>query len=474
MNHLDMEKMPDQNTGIPIAGDSADVLVIYPPLHRLYGERKQWMPLSILYLASYLNAHGISARAYNADCSLIEPECVMNYTDRFLFAKNYINNLNSDNEIWREVREAIRQVQPKIIGISVLTEALGSAKKLIEMIRTLLHDVVIIAGGPHAEIDPEFLLRELHVDYVIKGDGEKSLYDLANALLNGQNPETVMGRCISGRTVHSVRVDVDKLPIPKLEYHYRYDLYRKVGRKLNISTSRGGCVYMCRFCYCSKYKYALRFRPPESVVDEIAYYLEHYQTRKLFFVDDTFTLNRKYVEDICCLMIRRELPVSWTCTTRAKQVDMELLQLMKRAGCKSIHIGAESGSPRILELIDKKIVVDDVVNVAELIRASGIECRLFLMAGLPTETPYDLRCTTELIRRIRPDETIMSMYVPIPGTPLYDFICSRYYPLDEIDWTTFSRDQLPYHAYIDDTDGTYDSALHDLYQLMEELNTQRE
>lgn len=469
-----MGRIPNQDAGTAVSGDCADVLVTYPPLHRLYGERKQWMPLSILYLTAYLNAQGVSAKAYNADCSLIEPECVMNYTDRFLSAKNYISNLNSDNEIWHEMREVLQQVRPKIIGISVLTEALGSVKKMIELARELLRDVVIVAGGPHAEIDPEFLLQELHVDYVIKGDGEKSLYDLTNALLNGQNPETVLGGCISGRIIRSARVDVDKLPIPKLEYHYRYDLYRKVGRKLNLCTSRGGCVYMCRFCYCSKYKYSLRFRPPESVIDEIAYYVEHYQTRKIFFVDDTFTLNRKYVEEICDLMIRRELSVSWTCTTRAKQVDIELLRLMKQAGCKSIHIGAESGSPRILELIDKKIVVEDLVNVAKLIRESGIECRFFLMAGLPTETPYDLRCTTELIRQIRPDETIMSMYVPIPGTSLYDFICNRYYPLNQIDWTTFSRDQLPYHAYIDDTDGTYDSALHDLYQLIEDLNSRRE
>lgn len=454
-------------------GDIADVLFIYPPLHRLYGERKQWMPLSILYLTAYLNEHGISSRAYNADCSLTEPECVMSYADRFQLAKNYIRNLNSDNEIWHEIENVIKNVRPKIVGISVFTEALGSAKKLIDIIRFIFPDVVIVVGGPHAEIDPEYLLHNLHVDYVIKGDGEKSFYDLAYALINNKDPHVILGDNISNRVICAVRIDVEKLPIPKIEYHYNYNRYRKVGSKLNLSTSRGGCIYSCKFCYCSKYKYALRFRSPKSVVDEIAYYVNNYQTKKIFFVDDTFTLNQEYVKDICRLMIGKKIMVSWTCTTRAKQIDPELLCLMKRAGCKSIHIGVESGSPRILELIDKKINVDDVINAVKMIKDSRIECRLFFMAGLPTETPYDLRCTMDLISQVNPDETIMSMYVPIPGTPLYDLICNQFYPLDQIDWTTFSRDQLPYHSYVDDTDGTYDQVLHDLYQLVEDLNIYR-
>lgn len=454
-----------------IRSERSDILLIYPPLHRLYGERKQWMPLSILYLSSYLNEHGISAKAYNADCSLEEPECVMSYTDRFQSAKNFLENLNSKNMIWDEIEKVLEDVAPKIIGISVFTEALGPTKKLIDIIHKKYSSVRIIAGGPHAEIDPQYLLEDLHVDYVIKGDGEKSLYDLSRALLFGLDPNHLLGNNISNNIITSVRVDVNELPIPKLEYHYDYEQYRKVGRKLNVSTSRGGCVYACKFCYCSKFKYSLQFRAPERVIDEIAYYIEHYNTKKIFFVDDTFTINRKYIVDICNLIIKRKLDFSWTCTTRAKQVDVDLLTLMKLAGCKSIHLGVESGSSRILELIDKKINIDDVVNSSMLIKNAGIESRLFFMAGLPTETPDDLRLTIDLIKRVRPNETIMSMYVPIPGTPLFDLICNEYYPFDKVDWTTFSRDKVPYHYYINDIDGTYDQILDELYQLVEAMNS---
>ncbi len=451
--------------------EQSDVLLIYPPLHRLYGERKQWMPLSILYLSSYLNEHGISAKAYNADCSLEEPECVMSYTDRFQAGKNFLENLNSKNAIWDEIEKVLENIDPKIVGISVFTEALGSTKKLINVIRKKNPFVRIIAGGPHAEIDPQYLLKNFHVDYVIKGDGEKTLYDLSKMLLCGLDPSLLMGNNISNNIITSVRIDVNELPIPKLEYHYNYEQYRKVGRKLNVSTSRGGCVYACKFCYCSKFKYSLQFRTPERVIDEIAYYIKYYNTKKIFFVDDTFTINRQYIVDICNLIIKRKLIFSWTCTTRAKQVDVDLLTLMKLAGCKSIHIGVESGSPRMLELIDKKININDVINSSMLIKNAGIESRLFFMAGLPTETPNDLRLTIDLIKRVRPDETIMSMYVPIPGTPLFDLICNEYYPFEKVDWTTFSRDKVPYHYYINDIDGTYDQTLNELYKLVEEMNS---
>lgn len=461
--------MNDINNKI-IWSEQSDVLLIYPPLHRLYGERKQWMPLSILYLSSYLNEHGISAKAYNADCSLEEPECVMSYTDRFQAAKNFLNNLNSKNMIWDEIEKVLEDVAPKIVGISVFTEALGSTKKIIDMIHKKYPSVRIIAGGPHAEIHPQYLLDDLHVDYVIKGDGEKSLYDLSKALLCGLDPNFLLGNNISNNIITSVRIDVNELPIPKLEYHYDYEQYRKVGRKLNVSTSRGGCVYACKFCYCSKFKYNLQFRTPERVIDEIAYYINHYNTKKIFFVDDTFTINRQYIVEICNLIINRKLVFSWTCTTRAKQVDVDLLTLMKLAGCKSIHLGVESGSSRILELIDKKINIADVVNSSMLIKNAGIESRLFFMTGLPTETPNDLRLTIDLIKQVRPNETIMSIYVPIPGTPLFDLICNEYYPFDKVDWTTFSRDKVPYHYYVNDIDGTYDQILDELYQLVEKMN----
>lgn len=106
-----------------------------------------------------------------------------------------------------------------------------------------------------------------------------------------------------------------------------------------------------------------------------------------------------------------------------------------------------------------------------MIKDAGIECRLFFMAGLPTEKTSDLQMTIDLIKLVQPDETIMSMYVPIPGTPLYDMICQYYYPFDKVDWTTFSRDKTPYHSYIDDPDNTYDIILDELYQLVERMNS---
>ena len=444
--------------------EHSDVLLLYPPLHRLYGERKQWMPLSILCLASYLAQRGISAKAYNGDCDLEEPEMILSYKERFKAGKNFLSNLSGENSVWGEVRKVLEEVSPKVVGISVMTEAMGSVRRMIRLIHELLPTAVIIAGGPHAEIDAEFLLS-LGFDYVIKGDGEETLKQLCEALISGQRPkETIM---------EAVRVPMCELPVPELETHYKFEDYRKVGKKLNITTSRGGCPYACSFCYCSKFKYSLRFQTPKRVAEELEHHVRHYGTKKIFFVDDTFTLDKEYVSKICRQIVKRDIQVSWTCTTRAGQVTDSLLQDMKLAGCKSIHLGIESGSERILKLLNKRIDFDMVEDSVKLIRNNGIDCRMFFMAGLPTESAADLKASIECIQRFRPDETVLDMYVPVPGTPLYEYIRNMGVPLEHTDWCTFSRDKVPYRSYVDDADGCYDEALYDLFNLVERMNNGR-
>lgn len=444
--------------------EKADVLFLYPPLHRLYGERKQWMPLSILCLSTYLTESGIPSKAYNADCDLREPERILSYTERFEAGKCFLQNLHGDNYIWQEVNEVLQKVSPCIVGISVLTEALGSVKRSVEIIRKLLPSSVIIAGGPHAEIDAEYLINCLGFDYVVKGDGEETLRFLCDAILHNKKIP------ITKRIITSAQVPMCKLPVPLLETHINFNAYKKVGKKLNITTSRGGCPFSCSFCYCSKYKYNLRFQSPDFVIKEIAHHVEYYGTRKLFFVDDTFTLKKDYISAICKGIIQNNISVSWTCTTRAGEVDAELLSLMKLAGCRSIHLGIESGSQRILKLLNKKINFNMVDESVFLIKNSGIDCRMFFMAGLPTESSEDLEATIQCIRHYSPAETILDIYVPIPGTALFNYICKMGVRIDNIDWCTFSRDQVPYLQYVNNEDGLYDTKLQELFDVVEEMN----
>lgn len=448
--------------------ECADVLFIYPPLHRLYGERKQWMPLSILCLSTYLTEHGISAKAYNADCDLREPETILSYTERFKAGEYFLDNLYGNNSIWYEFEMVLRAVSPRIVGISIFTEALGSVKRSVEIIRRIIPSAVVIGGGPHAEIDADFLLRNLGFDYVVKGDGEETLRCMCDAILKGKTLH------FSEKVITAERIPLCMLSIPSLETHYNYQEYRKVGRKFNITTSRGGCPFSCSFCYCSRYKYDLRFQSPDFIVKEIKHHVEHYGTQKLFFVDDTFTLRRDYLLEICKGIIRNKLKISWTCTTRAGQVDAELLSQMKLAGCQSIHLGIESGSQRILKLLNKHINFEMVDESVRLIKESKIACRMFFMAGMPTESSEDIEETIHCIKHYEPDETILDIYVPVPGTPLYDYICNMGVPLNNIDWCTFSRDKVPYMSYVNNEDGLYEIRLWELFDVVEEMNSRKD
>lgn len=457
-----------------------DILLVYPPLHRLYGERKEWMPLGILSLASYLNQNGIYAVAYNADCSSIEgSEHVMSYKERFQKAKNYQTNLNSNNFVWDEYIRILGETNPKVVGITVLTEALGSVKKIVALTKAFNSRIKVVLGGPHAEIDPVLLLDEVSGDYAIRGEGEIPLLKIMTNLLSGDltaSIDKIEGLCYYKNGAfyanhNNVRLNTDKLPIPKLEHHFEYQKYRKVGKKLNVTTSRGGCMHSCAFCYCSKFRDKIRWRSPGRIYEELQYYVSIYKTKKIFFVDDTFTSNKKFVIDLCTLLINNPLPIEWTCTTRANQLDNEIIPYMKKAGCRSIHIGIESGSERMLSFMNKRVKVDEILVASDIIKENGIECKTFFMVGMPTESKIDIDMSIKLLENINPDEAVLNIYVPIPQTKFYDYIKHHFYNIDEIDWLSFSRDTVPYEKYMDASFGDINDAIDRMFEAVERINS---
>lgn len=443
---------------------NTDILMIYPPFHRLFGEQKTWMPLGLTYLATYLNSTGIKALVYNADCTSFETEKVMTYRERFFNAKVYQDNLDSDNEIWEEIKSILERYKPKIVGISALTEALGSVAKTIEIIRKFDKNITIIIGGPHADIDKEYFINELGADFVIQGEGEKPLKELVHRLLRKPIYETNKLDEMSDDEMDSI-LNL----IPNIEYCINVDK-KNLGRKLYISTSRGGCYYNCGFCHSSLQKRVIRHRPVESVINEIKFNINTYRTKKIFFIDDTFTHDLDFVLRMCEEIIKQKIDFKWTCTTRVNKLDYKILKKMKCAGCESIHIGVESGSKRILDMITKGINSEDIINCSKLIKSNQIECRIFIMVGFPTENSNDIQDTIKIIEKVEPGEVALNFYVPVPKTELYNQINEKFINLEKIDWCKFSRDKLRYKEYMDDADGKLDDAILKLFDSVEKTN----
>ena len=163
----------------------------------------------------------------------------------------------------------------------------------------------------------------------------------------------------------------------------------------------------------------MRYRSPNNVVDEMEY-LVRLGCTVLHFKDDIFTINRKRTMEICEEIQRRGLKVSWTVQTRADCVDLEMLKAMRAAGCCTVSMGIESGSPRILEVLRKKETVEDAVQAARWAREAGLFLVNFYLLANPSETMEDMQMTLDLAKELDPDILQVGFFTPYPGSPYYD------------------------------------------------------
>ncbi|MGB2897144.1 MAG: radical SAM protein, partial [Anaerolineales bacterium] len=189
----------------------------------------------------------------------------------------------------------------------------------------------------------------------------------------------------------------------------------------SIVPSRG-CFGNCRFCQPTLrglFGRKMRYRSPENVVDEILQLKHQYGIRGLFFADDEPTWNKEWMEAFSQEMIDRKVNIRWICPSRVDTVDLDMLQIMKRAGCIQVGFGVETGSQRVMNYYRKGTRVEQVVHAFELCRQVGIIARANIMIGAPEETAQDVQETIRLIKEIKPDLIAVSVTTPIVGTDLY-------------------------------------------------------
>ncbi len=218
--------------------------------------------------------------------------------------------------------------------------------------------------------------------------------------------------------------DLDELPFPSRE-KINLQLYLNAWKQahghsaISISTQRG-CPYTCRWCSTAVYGQSYRRRSPQNVVDEIVWLQQHYDFDLIWFVDDVFTVSHKWLREFCQALEQRSVQLRFECITRADRLNDEVLSLLRAAGCFRVWIGAESGSQRIIDAMDRRV---DVAQVREMIRSArreGIEAGTFIMLGYPGETEADIRATVEHLKASNPDLFTITVAYPIKGTGLYD------------------------------------------------------
>lgn len=323
------------------------------------------------------------------------------------------------------IRQELLAFKPDLVGISQWTHNRHISLELARLCRDALPGCTIVMGGAHATFCYEDILFEgSPVDIVVRGEAESTLLELVARGASKAGWQNIAG--LAFRRNGAVVItpprkgldDLDCLPLPA-----RY-LDGSVGLDLELQaefivTTRG-CPSTCYFCSSPEFwGRKVRFRSPAAIVEEIRYIRQKFGLIYFSIRDDTFTADRTRVLEFCSLLQKHEVNILWNCQSRVTAIDNELIIAMKRAGCECIQLGVESGSPRILAQLGKKITPAQIERACTLIRKIGINLSIYLISDVPGETDADIRQTIELIRRIHPDDGYVSPLAYYPGTRLY-------------------------------------------------------
>lgn len=355
-------------------------------------------PINLVCLATWLNTRGFSAAIF--DLEVQSPEVL---------------------------KQTLKSAPPLLVGITAMTPDIPAARELCLLCREL--GIKTVLGGAHATALPAETLADACCDYVAAGEGEKPLLELVTALKNGGGVSSIAGLSFlrGGEPVVNPRgepLDIDSLPIPdrrllnKELYSLGYTTPGVPAGGTVMFTSRG-CPYQCTFCASKVINGSrVRFRGMANVlkeVDEIA----ALGYRHITVDDDTFALKKFRVLEFSGHLERNHPGLTWNCDARAGELDGETLAAMKRANCRKIAVGAESGSQRVLDSIKKGITVAQIKETFKLIKAHGIPAQAFFMIGHPEETLKDVDATIKLIHEIKPDLVSLAVSAPLPGTENY-------------------------------------------------------
>jgi len=274
-------------------------------------------------------------------------------------------------------------------------------------------------------------------DFVIIGEAEHTLLDLAKALQqNKADLSNIFGLAFytNGRLVktakRAISKKLDELPLPAWDL---VDItpYKKVWLSkhgyfsINVATTRG-CPYKCNWCAKPMYGDAYNMRSPQHVVNELNYLKEKFSFDHIWFCDDIFGLKRSWVTEFASLVNKQQLKFRYKIQSRADLLVQErYVEDLAASGCDEVWMGAESGSQKILDAMDKGTTIEQIKTARELLKRYRIKAAFFLQFGYPGETMSDIQKTITLVKDTMPDDLGISVSYPLPGTPFYENVKSQ-------------------------------------------------
>ncbi|MBC8173481.1 MAG: B12-binding domain-containing radical SAM protein [Chitinophagales bacterium] len=372
---------------------------------------KPYVPLGILYISAYLERNNIDNEVFDSTFSSFDT------------LKTYIATH-----------------QPTYIAMYVNLMTKLNVLKIISFVKNhpQLKDTPLILGGPEVKNHAQNFLNH-GADYLVIGEGEESCYELIKALERGEKEKLmwVNGLCFKDTygnahftTPREKIKNIDDLPFPnrkKVDLTKYLSAWKERHGKnaISVSTMRG-CPYTCKWCSRAVYGLSYRRRSAESVVAELTSIKNTYNPDTVWFVDDVFTVSHKWLQEFRDEIKKKNVQLDYECITRADRLTEEVFQLLKESGCFRVWIGAESGSQKIIDAMNRRVDVNKVREMIQLAKKYGIEAGTFIMLGYPGETEADIEETIHHLKTSNPDHFTITIAYPIKGTELYQEVESDF------------------------------------------------
>lgn len=382
----------------------------YPLDHKQWRFRQPYPPLMTLQAAAIVRQHGYQVSLFDS-------------------------NLKKDPS---QISIALTEQKPKYCilvddGFNYLTKMCLSvmrdaAFKLISEAKKA-GAVVIVNSSDSTDHAGEYLLHG--ADYIIRGEVDETLPELLQALETGSHIETIQGisflkdQVVIATSSRTVLRDLDALPMPAWDL-VDINSYRIIWKKhhgyfsLNLATTRG-CPFKCNWCAKPIYGNRYHSRSPRHVVNEIEYLLQHFQPDHFWMCDDIFGLKPGWIQEFNNLVHEKKLKFRYKIQSRVDLLlEENTIEALAKSGAETVWVGAESGSQKILDAMDKGTTLEQIAGATRLLKHHGIRAAHFLQFGYLGETKEDIDATINMVLRLMPHEIGISVSYPLPGTKFHE------------------------------------------------------
>ncbi|MDD3374500.1 MAG: radical SAM protein [Candidatus Omnitrophica bacterium] len=352
------------------------------------------IPLSIGYIASYLEDKNYNVKIIDEEVEMITKEKLLQMT----------NN------------------KKQLFGVSCLTPTISRGYKLANLIKSIFPESTIVFGGIHCTVLPEEVLGNPCVDLVVRGEGEPVIEQIVLHHRQGKNFKDILSCSYrsNGTIIHNpIAPLIDINSLPSIPFH----MFDSKIYDMGFMISSRGCPYNCAFCSQRIINgNVFRYRSTEKVIAELQTLTTMYQPSNIVFLDDIFTVSKTRVRDLCQAIIQNNLhtKAEYSISTRGDCIDDEILKELRSANFTGLNIGVETASEKLMKFINKNETVSDIVKGIQLAKKYNFGIDTTFIYGIPGETRADRVASFNLAVSLSPDKARFNNATPYPGTKFYD------------------------------------------------------